>query len=177
MNVVDRMIKEWGEVDDSLLFGSRMDLLFKDKSGLNLRTQGYQWMKLNKLRTTDKIVKVDPRGKYTISESSEFMLGKVDQIWVVASSENSLIEYNLKQLAKKRIKVRGEPDFETFDRYLEIRQSCWILEERDGQFFCDCPIGMKVGQISFLSLKNLIIYFIGQTLQTYCWHELPRRSS
>ena len=116
-----------------------------------LRTDGYQWMKLNKLRTSDKIIKADPRGKYTISEASEFMLGKVDQIWVVASSENSLTD-NLKLRVKKRIKACGEPDFDTFDNYLEIRQSCWILEERDGDFFCDCPIGMKV-IIIFVSLK------------------------
>ena len=54
------MVKEWGMVDDSLLFGSRMDFLFKEKSGLKLRTDGYQWMKQTKVKASDKIIKVDP---------------------------------------------------------------------------------------------------------------------
>ena len=142
------MVKEWGMVDDSLLFGSRMDFLFKEKSGLKLRTDGYQWMKQTKVKASDKIIKVDPRGKYTISESSEFQLGKVDQIWVVASSDNTLTDMSLKRLAKQRINLRGEPEFDSFDHYMAIRTSCWILEYRDGQFFGDCPIGMKVNKLN-----------------------------
>ena len=148
LDVVDRMVKEWGMGDDSLLFGSRMDFLFKEKSGLKLRTDGYQWMKLTKVKASDKSIKVDPRGKYTISESSEFQLGKVDQIWVVASSDNTLTDMSLKRLAKQRINLRGEPEFDSFDHYMAIRTSCWILEYRDGQFFGDCPIGMKVNKLN-----------------------------
>ena len=143
MDLVDRMVKEWSMVDDSLLFGSRMDLLFKDKSGLKMRTDGYQWMKQCKAKGSDTIIKVDPRGKYTVSESSEFNLGKVEQLWVVASSENSMTSMPLKRLAKLRIKSRGEPEFDNFDEYMNVRTSCWILEFRNGQFFCDCPVGMK----------------------------------
>ena len=154
MDVVDRMVKEWGLVDDSLLFGSRMDFLFKEKSGLKLRTDGYQWMKQTKVKASDKIIKVDPRGKYTISESSEFKLGKVDQIWVVASSENTMTDMSLKRLAKLRITLRGEPEFDSFDHYMAIRTSCWILEYRNGQFFGDCPIGMKVKEF----YQHLLFY-------------------
>ena len=145
MDIVSRMVMEWGEVDESLLYGSRLDLLETHKDGLKLKTQGYQWMKANKLNTSDKIVRVDPKGKYTISESPEFTLGKVDKLWVVASSDNPFPDTSLKKLAKQRINLRGNPDFSSFDQYMKIRQSCWILEERDGEFYCDCPIGMKVG--------------------------------
>ena len=79
-----------------------------------------------------------------MSESSEFTLGKVDALWVVASSANPFPETNLKKLAKQSIKLCGNLDFSSFDQYMAIRQSCWILEERDGEFFCDCPKGMKV---------------------------------
>ena len=143
MNIVDRMVREWGDVDDSLLFGSRLQFLEKDRDGLKTKTQGYQWMLANKLRVADRIVKVDPKGKYTVSESEEFSLGKVDAIWVVASSNNTLNETNLKKLAKQRIKMRENPTFTNFDQYIAVRQSCWILEERNKDFFCDCPIGMK----------------------------------
>ena len=147
MDIVAKMVEEWGEVDDSILFTSRMELLETDRDGLKLKTQGYQWLKSNKAASSDRIVKVDPRGKYTVSESAEFNLGKVDSIWVVASSENPFPDSSLKKLAKQRITLRGKPDFTSFDQYMKIRQSCWILEERGGEFYCDCPVGMKVGQV------------------------------
>ena len=40
MEIVKRMVKEWGEKDDSLLHGSRMDYLESDPSGLRLKTEG-----------------------------------------------------------------------------------------------------------------------------------------
>ena len=27
--------------------------------------------------------------------------------------------------------------------YMAVRNSCWILEERNGDYFCDCPKGSK----------------------------------
>ena len=144
MNIVSRMVKEWGEYDDSLLYCSRLGMLDKDRDGLKLKTQGYQWMVINKMGMSDRIVQVNPKGKYTISESDEFNLGPVDSMWVVASSSNTLQEKNLKKLAKQRIQKRGNPmNFKSFDEYMAIRQSCWILEQRDRDFYCDCPIGMK----------------------------------
>jgi hypothetical protein len=47
-----------------------------------------------------------------------------------------------------RIKERSAPSSSTFDEYLETRTSCWIVEERNGDYFCDCPIGMK-GKMCF----------------------------
>ena len=94
----------------------------------------------NKKGIADRKVKVEPKGKYTISEFKEFNLGKVDAIWVVASSSNTLKETNLKKLAKIRIKDRGEPCSSSFNELMQLRQSCWIIEERDRDFFCDCPL-------------------------------------
>ena len=31
----------------------------------------------------------------------------------------------------------------SFEKNMETRQSCRILEERNGEFYCDCPIGRK----------------------------------
>ena len=46
---------------------------------------------------------------------------------MVASSENSMTSIPLKRLAKLRIKSRGEPEFDNFDEYMNVRTSCWIL--------------------------------------------------
>ena len=44
---------------------------------------------------------------------------------------------------KERIKRRANPTFKSLEEFKMIRTSCWILEERDGNFFCDCYKGMK----------------------------------
>ena len=81
--------------------------------------------------------------KYTVSESPEFQLGSVTNLWAVATQSDESGK-PLKELAKIRIANRELPGSETFDEYIAMRSSCWILEERDGDFFCDCPICMKV---------------------------------
>ena len=43
MEVVARMVKEWGEKDDSLLHGPRVGFLSKDVSGFKLRTEGTEY--------------------------------------------------------------------------------------------------------------------------------------
>jgi hypothetical protein len=147
MDIVVRMIKEWSKQPD-ILSKSRTEMLFNPKDGLKLRTDGYQWLKSNKAGSADRIICVKPDNKYTVSE--EFGLGQVDNLWVVASSSNKM-SGSLKERAKERIKMRGNPSFKSFDHYKEVRTSCWIVEERSGSFYCDCPKGMKGKQ---------------------CWHEV-----
>lgn len=53
MDIVSRMVLEYGEVEDSLLYGSRMDWLSTSSDGLKLKTQGYQWSKAIKLGTSE----------------------------------------------------------------------------------------------------------------------------
>ena len=145
MDIVSRMIKEWSK-EPATLNKTRAEMLFNPKDGLKLRTEGYQWLKSN--GSADKIICVKPDNKYTVSE--EFGLGKVDNIWVVASSSNRM-EGSLKEMAKERIKMRGNPNFVSYSHYKKVRSSCWIVEEVGGNFYCDCPKGMKGKQ---------------------CWHEV-----
>ena len=49
----------------------------------------------------------------------------------------------LKARAKKRIEERGKATAASFEEYRELRSSCWLIEERDGDYYCDCPISMK----------------------------------
>ena len=141
--VLARMVSEWSEEDDRLLESSRSAALEKERNSLSLKTDGYQWYKVNK-KGSDKILRINPKDKYTVSKSSEFLLGKVTNLWAVNSSEGEKCGKSLKERAKERLAHRKVPLSENFDDYIRIRSSCWIVEERDGEFYCDCPVGMKV---------------------------------
>ena len=97
---------------------------------------GYQWWKSQKIGNA-QILKVNPNEKFTTRSR------QVDHIWIVESSHNSM-SGSLADLAKQRIKTRDSPSFNHFDEYKKVRQSCWIIEESEGDFFCDCPVCMKV---------------------------------
>ena len=98
-----------------------------------------KWHQANRTGS-DKILCIKPQSKYTISESPEFLLGKVDKIWVVTNQSDSSGK-PLKVRAKTRLSQRKEPSASSFDEYMAVRNSCWILEERNGDYFCDCPKG------------------------------------
>ena len=145
MTIDIRMVEDFGKKDDNILFSPRIDLLDDPEfhHGLKLKTEGYQWLKLNKVGVADRILSINKSGKYTVSESTEFKLCKVDQLWAVTSSSNTFPDQGLKARAKRRIRERGEPTCSSFEEYKAMRTSCWIVEERDGDFYCDCPISMK----------------------------------
>ena len=141
--VMSRLVQEWSEVDDKLLVSPRLALLEGEKNSLKLKTDAYQWFKKNHNKP-ERILKVGLAGKYTVSESSEFLLGQVTSLWAVTSSEGLKTGKSLKQRAKERMNEREKPTGDDFDLYMKGRTGCWILEERDGDFYCDCPRGMKV---------------------------------
>ena len=143
VSVLHNLVKDWSEDDDKLLESSRLAVLHGQKDSLALRTAGYQWYRVNNVGA-DKIIRINPKDRYTVSESPEFNLGKVTNIWAVNSSEGLKSGLSLKERAKERLALRELPLSTTFDDYIRIRSSCWILEERDGDFYCDCPVGMKV---------------------------------
>ena len=141
--IVEKMVDDFGKKNDEILFNPRIILLDHPefRNGLKLKTEGYQWLKSNKAGAGDRIVCINPGTKYTVSE--DFGLGKVDKIWAVTSSSNSMTNLSLKARAKKRIEERGKPTAASFQEYSELRSSCWLIEERDGDYYCDCPISMK----------------------------------
>ena len=157
VSVLHNLVKDWSEEDDTILESCRLARLHGDKNSLALRTAGYQWYMMNNVGQ-DKIIRINPKGKYTVSESSEFNLGKVSNLWAVNSSEGLKSGLSLKERAKERLAHRELPLSSSFDDYLRIRSSCWILEEREGDFYCDCPVGMKVWYM-VLKITFLIQYF------------------
>lgn len=143
VSVLARLVEEWSEVDDKLLESSRLSLLEGEKTSLALKTSGYQWFMKNKNKP-DRIMKISPKNKYSVSASTEFQLGSLDSLWVVSTISGGASGKPLKERAKERIANRAEPTVDDFDEFMQIRKSCWILEERGGDYFCDCPVGMKV---------------------------------
>ena len=87
---------------------------------LKFRTERYHWFEQNK-SGSDRIIKINPTGEYTISK--QFDLGKVDDLWSVQELCSSFL----------------------FCEYANVlmRDSCWIIEEHNRDFYCDCCPGMK----------------------------------
>jgi hypothetical protein len=174
IGVLDTLVTEWSDESDHLLESSRLAALHGQKNSLKLRTDGYQYYLKNIKGSKDKILRINnPDGKYyTVSESSEFDLGRVPAIYVVNSSAGEKSGLPLKERAKQRLSHRRLPLSSSFDDYLTIRSSCWILEERDGDYFCDCPVGMKVSCMMYYSIK-LKVFILGQIVLPYQWCPLP----
>ena len=141
VSVLARLASEWSDEDDRLLESPRLAALDGERDSLSLKTDGYQWYQANK-SGTDKIIRINPKDRYTVSESAK--LGKVVNIWAVNSTEGLKSAKSLKERAKERIAQRKCPISSSFDEYLKVRGSCWIIEERDGDYYCDCPVSMKV---------------------------------
>ena len=144
ISALANMVTEWSEEKDNLLESDRLEGLHGEVDSLALRIEAYHWYKLN-ANTKDKIVRIkNTQENYTVSESDEFRLGEVQTLWAVNSSEGLKDGVSLKERAKERFNHRKLPLSEDFDDYRKIRSSCWILEKKDNQFYCNCSIGMKV---------------------------------
>ena len=102
--------------------------------GLKLRTEGYSWFCQHKQdRNVIKINKI---------QGYKTLLKDVAALWVVPSSNTK--EDNFKIFAKKRFALRQDPSVATnFEEFVQIRSSCWIIEEKGGQYYCDCYFGIK----------------------------------
>ena len=61
MAIVIRMVEDFGKKDDKILFSPRIDLLDDPefRHGLKLKTEGYQWLKLNKVGVADRILSIN----------------------------------------------------------------------------------------------------------------------
>ena len=62
-SVMKRMVEEWSEEDDSLLFSPRLKALTGEINSLSLKTDGYQWFKTNHLKP-DRILRINPKNSY-----------------------------------------------------------------------------------------------------------------
>ena len=128
-----RCCREWSLQDHSLLRSGRTEAL-NGQFGLKLRTEGYSWFCQHK--QDRNFIKINRIGDY------KTLLKDVDALWVVPSSNTK--EDNFKTFAKKRFTLRKDPSVvNSLDEFVQTRSSCWIIEEKLGQYFCDCYQGIK----------------------------------
>ena len=130
-----RLVHEMSLVDDSKLTKNRNEALFSHQNSLSLRTAGYSWFMMNK---SDR--------DYVYLNATDLMvlMPGSEKIWGVKSSQTSTSSKSLRELAKDRILTRFDnSSFKNFDEMVETRSSCYIVEQRGNNFFCDCPLGIK----------------------------------
>ena len=56
-----------------------------------------------------------------------------------------MTDKSLSELAKLRVEARGSPattNYTNLKHYIELRTSCWIVEQVGREFYCDCPVGI-----------------------------------
>ena len=140
--VFANMVSEWSEEKENLLESNRLECLQGEINSLSPRTDGYQWYKLNS-NSRDKIVRIkNSKQKYTVSELEKFQFGEVTNLWAVNSSAGMKTGICLKERAKERLVHRELPLAKDFDELLADQK--FLLDHRDGEYVCDCPVGMKV---------------------------------
>ena len=124
-----------------------MFLIEKDESGkynfpdsLSLKTKGYQWYVKNNCGEGCTILKVkNLESKHLVSRDLD--RGEVSGLWAVTSSSSDVSR--LQDRARERLLNRACPSSTTFDAYVKMRTSCRIIEQRDGDYLCDCFEGCK----------------------------------
>ena len=136
-DVMLRMVHEWSLEDNSLLGAERKNILFSKPDGLKMRSNGYQWYNDHKSNNNYAEIKLQGRNVQTLMKN-------VSSIWAIPSSQTKQSELALKDIAKQRLSHRFNSSLLTsFDEYLKIRSSCYLVEQIGSEFFCDCYEGMK----------------------------------
>ena len=127
-------MRHWSLEDDALLDKEKHETLDEGQpESLKYRTDGYEWYLAH--QGNRNYVQMKPGGKKTQIENC-------DKLWVVPSS-SAPVDSDLKALAMERMGQRFQITSNHFDEYVRIRTSCWILEQKGKNFYCDCPIGSK----------------------------------
>ena len=80
----------------------------------------------------------DPEQALTLAATPGMNMGRVSKIIGLASSGNKMTNLSLIDLVRLRLTKRRVPTFDSLEEYVRIRTSCHLVEEIDGQFFCDC---------------------------------------
>ena len=85
-------------------------------------------------------------GPFTMMcEREDVQLGKVTTVHALRAEDCAYPTTPLPELVKERLMVRDDPSkITSLASYMKLRRSIWLVEEtEDGQFRCNCPLGIK----------------------------------
>ena len=120
-----------------MLGNERKNILFSKPDGLRMRSNGYQWYNDNKSNNNYAEIKIQGKNIQTL-------MTNVSSIWAIPSSKTKQSELTLKEIAKIRLSKRfNSNSLTSFDEYVQIRSSCYLVEQVGKEFYCDCFEGMK----------------------------------
>ena len=131
-----RMTNEWSlQMQDLSVITTGRAAALNGQFGLKYRTEGYSWYLTHK--QNENFIGIKPQGKKTL-------LSDVEAIWAIPSSNSKNESASLKDLAKSRMALRTDStSSKSFNEFIQTRSSCWLVERREGLFFCDCYNGIK----------------------------------
>ena len=101
------------------------------------------------MRQKNKVVELlNPDPAMTLSANPGMDLGgPVSKIIGLARTkatlDRELAHLSLKDLVRLRLIKRITPTYASLEEFLKIRNSCHLVEEINGEFFCDCRDGIK----------------------------------
>ena len=147
IQILERMLCEFSEDNDSQLYEDRLKSLsrkdLKDgqgKTNLSRLTDGWKWAHENRKGTPNKVVRIAKSTQNYITISEENNMGEVDQLFAV-NTKNGVSDLISK--AKAKLSERSNPSGKSWDEKKKILAGCYLIEERDGDYWCDCFEGIK----------------------------------
>ena len=147
-DIMERMLREWSEnPHENLLKGERLDHV-RDKqckdgqglTGLARQTNGYKFAHTYRKGVPNKVATINPGTRNFHTIASEHDLGEVTQMFGI-NTKGSTSEILPK--VKAKLAERANPSQKSWDEKKKILTSCWLVEERGGDFFCDCYEGIR----------------------------------
>ena len=127
-----KLVHEMSLEDASQLASEKSSSLFGQSDSLKIRTDGYTWFQMH--QNKKHYASIKPKGRKTEADA--------DILWIIPSSSTST-DSNLKELGTQRLDQRYNVKSSSFDEYLKMRTSCYIVEQKGSEFFCDCYEGSK----------------------------------
>ena len=129
----------------------------KDRQAFKTMEAGYVYFNLNLKaspeenggpgkRKKNKLVEVlNPQPSQTLSTNPGMDMGPVTKLIGLAATDTDqeLAHLSLSDLVLLRLEKRSNPQYSSLEEFFQIRRSCWLVEQINGDFYCDCPIGIK----------------------------------
>lgn len=127
----------------------------KDRNSFKIQEDGYFYFNEHlapkptqrggpAVRQANKVVELcNPEDSLTLAANPGMDIGEATRIIGLATKGNSLKDFSLKDLVGLRLTKRRNPAYDSFEEFMAIRTSCHLVEEVNGDYFCDCREGIK----------------------------------